>query len=68
MMYKSEEEFLKNYNKNDFDLLSVTTDNLVFSISNEENDNYWKTIKKHMSVLLVKRDNYPFKYKNSDEK
>lgn len=40
MMYKSEEEFLKNYNKNDFDLLSVTTDNLVFSISNEENDNY----------------------------
>lgn len=49
MMYKSEEEFLKNYNKNDFDLLSVTTDNLVFSISNEENDNYWKMIKKHMS-------------------
>lgn len=49
MMYKSEEEFLKKYNKNDFDLLSVTTDNLVLSISNEENDNYWKTIKKHMS-------------------
>ena len=68
MMYKSEEEFLKNYNKNDFDLLSVTTDNLVLSISNEGNDNYWKTIKKHISVLLVKRDNYPFKYKNSDEK
>lgn len=40
MMYKSEEEFLKKYNKNDFDLLSVTTDNLVLSISNEENDNY----------------------------
>lgn len=40
MMYKSEEEFLKNYNKNDFDLLSVTTNNLVISISNEENDNY----------------------------
>lgn len=49
MMYKSEEEFLKNYNKNDFDLLSVTTDNLALSISNEGNDNYWKTIKKHIS-------------------
>lgn len=63
MMYKSEEEFLKNYNKNDFDLLSVTTDILVLSISNEENENYRKTTKKHMSVLLVKRDNYPFKDK-----
>lgn len=62
-MYKSEEEFLKNYNKNDFDLLSVTTDILVLSISNEENENYRKTTKKHMSVLLVKRDNYPFKDK-----
>ena len=63
MMYKTEEEFLKNYNKNDFDLLSVTTDILVLSISNEENENYRKTTKKHMSVLLVKRDNYPFKDK-----
>ncbi len=63
MMYKSEEEFLKNYNKNDFDLLSVTTDILVFSISSEENANYRKTTKKHMSVLLVKRDSYPFKNK-----
>ena len=63
MMYKSEEEFLKNYNKNDFDLLSVTTDILVLSISNEENENYRKTTKKHMSVLLVKRDNYPYKDK-----
>ena len=63
MLYKSEEEFLKNYNKNDFDLLSVTTDILVLSISNEENENYRKTTKKHMSVLLVKRDNYPFKDK-----
>ena len=63
MMYKSEEEFLKNYNKNDFDLLSVTTDILVLSISNEENENYRKTTKKHMSVLLAKRDNYPFKDK-----
>ena len=63
MMYKTEEEFLKNYNKNDFDLLSVTTDILVLSISNEENENYRKTTKKHMSVLLVIRDNYPFKDK-----
>ena len=61
--YKSEEEFLKDYNKNDFDLLSITTDILIFSVSNEEETNYRKTDKKKMSILLVKRDDYPFKDK-----
>ena len=62
-MYKSEEEFLKNYNPADFDRLSVTADILVVSVSSEEVDNYRKTDKKKMSILLVKRDNYPFKDK-----
>ena len=62
-MFKSEEEFLANYNSKDYDLLSLTTDILILSISNEEVDNYRKTSKKHMSVLLVKRDDYPFKDK-----
>ena len=35
-MYKSEEEFLKNYNPNEFDRLSVTADILVVSVSSEE--------------------------------
>lgn len=61
--YKSEKEFLANYNKKDFDLLSVTADILVLSVSSYESDNYRKTEEKHMSVLLVKRDNYPFKGK-----
>ena len=62
-VYNSEEEFLKNYNSNDFEKLSMTTDILIFSVSNEEVDNYRKTDKKKMSLLLVKRDNYPFKDK-----
>ena len=62
-IYNSEEEFLKNYNSNDFEKLSVTTDILVFSVSNEKHDNYRKTDNKKMSILLVKRDNYPFKDK-----
>ena len=62
-MYKSEEEFLKNYNPESFDRLSVTADILVVSVSSEEVDNYRKTDKKKMSILLVKRDNYPFKDK-----
>ncbi len=60
-MYSSEEEFLKNYDPSIYDLLSLTTDILVISISDEESDNYRKTSKKHMSVLLVKRQDYPFK-------
>lgn len=63
MQYKSEEEFLDNYDSSRFEKLSMTTDILVFSVSNEEVSNYRKTSKKHMSVLLVKRDDYPFKDK-----
>ena len=62
-MYSSEEEFLKNYDPSQYDRLSLTVDILVLSISDEEVSNYRKTSKKHMSVLLVKRDNYPFKDK-----
>ena len=61
--YNSEEEFLKYYNSDDFEKLSMTTDILIFSVSSEEVDNYRKTDKKKMSILLVKRDNYPFKDK-----
>ena len=59
--YKSEEEFLKNYNSDEFDKLSMTTDILIISVSSEEKENYRKTDKKMMSILLVKRDDYPFK-------
>ena len=62
-VYNSEEEFLKDYNSDDFEKLSMTTDILIFSVSSEEVDNYRKTDKKKMSILLVKRDNYPFKDK-----
>lgn len=59
--YKSEEEFLKNYNSDEFDKLSMTADILLISVSSEEKENYRKTDKKMMSILLVKRDDYPFK-------
>ena len=62
-MYHSEEEFLANYNSDEFEKLSMTTDILVISISDEPTDNYRKTSRKHMSILMVKRDDYPFKGK-----
>lgn len=63
MNYKTEEEFLKNYNPNDFDRLSLTTDILIFSVSDSPTDNYRKLNEKNFSVLLVKKKDYPFKDK-----
>lgn len=59
--YKNEEEFLKDYDPNVFDRPSVTVDILVISVSSKDKDNYRKLSDKTMSVLLVKRDTYPFK-------
>ena len=61
--YNSEKEFLMDYNSKDYDLLSLTTDILIFSVSNGVQENYRKLNKKYFSVLLVKRDTYPFKDK-----
>lgn len=60
-MYKSEEEFLALYDSSQFEKLSMTTDILIVSVSDEEQSNYRKTSKKKMSILLVKRNDYPFK-------
>ena len=56
MLYKSEEEFLAAYNSDEYEKLSMTTDILILSISDEVVDNYRKSNEKYMSVLLVKRD------------
>ena len=61
--YKSEEEFLKDYNPNEFERPSVTSDIILFSVSDGVQTNYRKLKKKYFSVLLVKRDRYPFKNK-----
>lgn len=61
--YKSEEAFLKDYNPREFAPFSLTTDILIFSVSDETETNYRKLSKKNFSVLMVKRDTYPFKDK-----
>ncbi|MDD4036497.1 MAG: NUDIX domain-containing protein [Bacilli bacterium] len=62
-MYNSEEEFLKNYDSSKFEKLSITSDIIIFSVSDGYQDNYRKLNHKYFSVLLVKRDDYPFKDK-----
>lgn len=61
MKYNTEEDFLKNYHVEEFKQLSMTTDLLLISVSEEENTNYRKASKKKMSILLVKRDDFPYK-------
>lgn len=62
-VYNSEEAFLKDYDSSVFEKLSMTTDILIMSVSNEDTGNYRKLSEKKFSILLVKRDNYPFKGK-----
>ena len=61
--YKTEEEFLKDYNAKDFDQLSMTSDILIVSVSSKDSNNYRKTDEKLMSILLIKREDYPYKNK-----
>ena len=61
--YKTEEEFLKDYNVKNFKQLSMTTDILIISVSEEHTGNYRKNSVKKMSILLVKRNDYPHKDK-----
>lgn len=62
-IYKTEEEFLKNYDSSAFEKLSMTSDILLISVSSEGKENYRKTDKKMMSILLVKRTDFPYKDK-----
>ena len=61
--YNSEKEFLENYDVTKFDRLSMSSDILLVSVSNQDSINYRKTIKKMISILLVKRKDFPFKEK-----
>ena len=58
--FESESEFLRRYDPKSFDPLSLTTDLLVFSVSDGETENYRKLPEKKFSLLLVKRSSHPF--------
>ncbi len=55
-----EEEFLKNYDENDYKRPSVTNDIIIFTTADMEEDNLRKVPKRGMQVILAKRDDYPY--------
>lgn len=58
-----ERSFLDSYDSSVFEKVSVTTDILVFSISDITTTNYRKLPEKKMSVYLTQRTQFPFKDK-----
>ncbi|MDE6656570.1 MAG: NUDIX domain-containing protein, partial [Anaeroplasmataceae bacterium] len=61
--YTSDEEFLKNYNSNDYEKMSITTDITLFSVSDIVSENYRKKSSKSFSILLVERQTAPFMHR-----
>jgi 8-oxo-dGTP diphosphatase len=55
-----EEQFLKNYDENEYKRSSVANDIIIFTTADKEEGNLRKVPKKGMQVILVKRDDYPY--------
>lgn len=55
-----EDEFLKEYDENDYKRPSVTNDIIIFTTADMEEDNLRKVPKRGMQVILIKRDDYPY--------
>ncbi len=58
---KGEEEFLREYDANIYERPSVTNDVIIFTTDDKIEKNNRKVPKKGMQVLLIKRDDYPYK-------
>ncbi len=58
---KEEKEFLEKYDSSRYEKLSVTSDIVIFSVADTPTDNYRKLSTKDFSVLLIQRDDFPFK-------
>jgi len=56
----TEEEFLAAYDPGKYDRPSVTVDMLIFTVADEERENYRKLPKKVLQLLMVKRGDHPY--------
>ncbi|OPZ88625.1 MAG: Bifunctional NMN adenylyltransferase/Nudix hydrolase [Firmicutes bacterium ADurb.Bin419] len=56
----TEVEFLEKYDPGIFESPSVTVDMLIFTVVNEEEENYRKLPEKKLKLLMVKRGDHPF--------
>lgn len=59
--FQKEEEFLENYRIEEFERPSVATDIVVFTVRSKKEDNYRKLPVKNLSILLIRRGEFPYK-------
>ncbi|WP_458122066.1 NUDIX hydrolase [Paenibacillus sp. Z6-24] len=56
----TEQQFLDQYDASMYDRPSVTADMLIFTIMDQEQDNYRKLPEKSLQLLLIQRGEHPF--------
>lgn len=61
----AEQKFLDEYDPSAFPPIAVAVDAVVFGISRSASDNYRKLGKQSLNILLIRRNEYPFKNKLS---
>ena len=58
---KEEQDFLREYNPNQFSTIAVTVDAVILGIEKDNTDNYRKLDEQSIKILLVRREEYPYK-------
>ncbi|MCI8517325.1 MAG: NUDIX hydrolase [Hungatella sp.] len=56
----TEEEFLAKYEPGDYPRPSVAVDMVIFTVTDQEEDNYRRLPKKELRLLLIKRGGHPY--------
>lgn len=56
-----EQEFLSQYRPEKYASISITVDAIVFGVAKDATDNYRKLDRQSLKILLVKREQYPYK-------
>lgn len=56
----TEKEFLERYEPGDYPRPSVATDMVIFTVTDQEEDNYRKLPEKELRLLLIKRGGHPY--------
>ena len=56
----TEEQFLSAYSAESYERPSVTVDMLIFTVMEQEQDNYRKLTEKSLQLLLIQRGEHPF--------
>lgn len=56
----TEEQYLSTYDSSKYEKPSVTADIIIFTVADEEKENYRKLPQKVLKVLLIKRGNHPY--------